>query len=192
MEAVLDSSVVNHLGQPVGELTGSGGSILEPGGDPVAAGGPADPAGEGAIVVSPVALSFKRIWKRHQVTARLEGSGDVVALDTLDLARAGQRQRFIEQVVEKMGLAEAAANALEHGLDQTLLQLASSPATTATTGHAAAHEAEFRVVDNAGDPELNGIYATMPPAQIANFDMRIVEKVIVSDEDRQQEAGYGW
>jgi hypothetical protein len=186
MEAVLDSSVVNHLGQLIGELTGSGGSILEPGDDPVAASTPAGPAGEEAIVVSPVALSFKRIGKRHQVTARLEASGDVVALDTLDLARAGQRQRFIEHVLEKMGLAEAEANALEHGLDQALLQFASSPATTATTGHAAATEAEFRVIDNAADPELNGLYATMPPAQICNFHMQILEHVVVEDEDRPE------
>ncbi len=39
---------------------------------------------------------------------------------------------------------------------------------------------------DAANPELNGLYAMMPPAQIANFDMRILEHVIVSDEDREE------
>ena len=186
MEAGLDTSVVNPLGQPIGEMIGPGWSIPEAGGEPVAAGTPGHPAGEDTILAGPVALSFTRVARRRlQVTARSLAGGDVVAVDTVDLARAGQRQRFVVQVLEKLDLAEHDAKALEDDLDQTLLQLASSAATPAAPGHAAAPAAEFRVVEDADDPELNGLYATMPPAQIANFDMRIIEHVVVSDEDHQ-------
>jgi hypothetical protein len=75
---------------------------------------------------------------------------------------------------------------VETGLEQSLLQLASAPSTPQASGHAAAAEPEFRVVADAGDPELDGIYATMPPARIANFDMRILEHVVVEDEDRPE------
>jgi hypothetical protein len=189
MQAVLESSVVNPLALPAGEMTDSGGSIQELGDNPVAAGTQADAAGEEAILVGPVALAFTRVAKgQHQVTVRHQAGGDVVAVDTFDVAKAGQRQRqrFIEQVLEKLHLAEADAKVLEQGLDQRLLQGASSATTPATTGHAAAPAGEFLVVDDAGDPELNGLHATMPPAHIANFDMRILEKVVVSDEDRQE------
>jgi hypothetical protein len=187
MQSVLDSSVVNPLAQPIGAMTGSGGSIEEPGDNPVAAGTQADPAGDEAIVVGPVALEFTRVGKRqHQVTARHQAGGAVVAVDTIDLAKSGQRTRFIEQVLEKLDLAGADATALGAEVEQRLLELASSPVAAPAPAQCASPAAEFCVVDDAGDPELNGIYTTMPPAQIANFDLRILEHIFVCDEDHQE------
>jgi hypothetical protein len=185
MEAVLGVSAIDSFGQPAGDVIGLGGPTQESD-DIVAAVTPGHAASEGAIVVGPVAVSVERVNKRrHQITAR-RLAGDVIAVDTLELARAGQRQRLIEQVLEKLGLPDSDAEELEAGLDQFLLQLASSPAKPPVSNQAAATEAEFHVVADAGDPELNGIYATKPPAQIANFDMRILEHVIVEEEDRPE------
>jgi hypothetical protein len=187
METGLDGLIAVPMGQPDGEITGSGGSVQEAGGQPVAAGVQVDPAGEEAILVGPVTLALSRAGKRqHQVTARHRAGGEVVAVDTFDLARAGQRRKFIEQVLEKLDLPEVEANALEGGLDQRLLELASAPAAPAASGPAQAPASEFLVVDHAGDPELNGIYMAAPLAQIANFDMRILEHVVISDEERQE------
>jgi hypothetical protein len=187
LETALDNSAVNSFDQPIGEMTGLGGTVQQAGDNPVAAGTQGHPAGEDTILAGPVALSFNRVARRrHQLTVRRLPDGDVVAVDTIDLARAGQRQRFIEQVLGKLELPESDAKALEDLLDQRLLQLASAPTAPAAPGHAASPEAEFRVVEDAADPELNGLYATMPPAQIANFDMRIIEHVVVSDEDDQE------
>src|SRR5262245_50944935 len=187
MQAGPESLVVSSFDQTIGELTGPGGSVPQAGDGAIAAGGQAGSAGGGGILVGPLALSFERVARRrHQLTARRRDGGDVIAVDTIELARAGQRQRFIDQILEKLDLAEPEAGALGAGLDQALLQLASAPPPSGTSGHAATAEAEFQVVDDAGDPELAGLYTTMPPAQIANFDMRIVEKVLVADEDRQE------
>ncbi len=187
MQAGLDSSVTVLSGQSSGEMAGSDGLIQESGGEPVSAGVHGEPAADEAIVVGPVTLALSRAGKRqHQVTARLQAGGEVVAVDTLDLARAGQRRNFVEQVLEKLALPEAEAEALEDGLDQRLLQLASAPVTPAASATAAAPASEFFVIDDAGDPELNGIYAALPLTQIANFDMRILEHVVVSDEDHQE------
>ena len=181
MEAVLDISTVNLLAQPVGELTGSGGSIPEADDDPVAADEEAHPAGQGAIVIRP---------RR----ARLHSGREAAAPD--HGAAPGRRrrrrrrhprpgagpasaQRFIEQVLEKLDLADPDAKALEAGSTRPC---SSSPRPRRHRRRRATPwrtEAEFRVVDNAGDPELNGLYATMPPAQIGNFDMRILEHVVV-------------
>ncbi len=187
MQAATDSSAVSHLGQPIGDPTGLEGSAQESFLGPKPEGGAAVPAGEGPVLVGLVALWSDRVAKRrHQVTARLRAGGEILALDTIDLARSGQRERFINQVLEKLALDEPDAKPLEDALAQALLQLASSPATPAAPGCDAAPEAEFRIVSGAANPELDGIYSTMPPAQIGNFTMQILEHVVVSDEDRQE------
>jgi hypothetical protein len=186
MEMVLGAPTVDSFGQPSGELIGTGELIKQMGGEPVAAVAQGHSAGEGAIVVGPLAISVERVSKRrHQITAR-RLDGDLITVDTIEPGRAGQRQRFIEQVLEKLGFSGPDADELETGLDQPLLQIASSPATPPVPSQAAAAEPEFRVVAGAGDPELDGIYATMPPGQIANFDMRILEHIVVEDEDRPE------
>jgi hypothetical protein len=187
LETAPDISAANSFDQPIGEMTGLGGSVQQAGDNSVAAGTQGHPAGADTILVGPVALSsFRVARRRHQLTVRRLPDGDVVAVDTIDVARAGQRQRITAQVLEKLGLPEPEATALEAGLDQHLLQLAASSTTPATTCHAASPEAEFRAVEDAADPELNGLYATMPPAQICNFTMQIVEYVIIDDEDGQE------
>ena len=145
-------------------------------------------------MVGPVSLVLTRVAKRrYQLTARRLAGGDVVAVDTLDLARAGQRQRFIEQVLEKLAPPRArGAGAGSTGWTRPCSQLASAPATPAASGLAVAPEAEFRVVEDAGDPELNGLYATTPPAQIGNFDMRILEHVVVERRGSPRRPGCGW
>ena len=106
MQAGLDSSMTVPSGQSSGEMASSDGLIQESGGEPVSAGVHGEPAADEAIVVGPVTLALSRAGKRqHQVTARLQAGGEVVAVDTLDLARAGQRRNFIEQVLEKLALA---------------------------------------------------------------------------------------
>jgi hypothetical protein len=186
MATVTDTSTVNPSDQPIGKPIGAGESVQNEGGGPPADETHGHAAGDGEILVGPANLSVARVAKRrHQITAR-RPAGEVVAVDTIELARAGQRQRFIEQVLEKLGLPEADAKSLETELDKALLQLASAPATTPASGHAAATEAEFCVVADVSDPELNGIYSTTPPARVANFDLRILEHIVVEDEDRTE------
>src|SRR5262249_12018335 len=52
-------------------------------------------------------------------------------------------------------------------------------------GHAAADGPEFLAVAGSANPELDGLHTTTPPAQISNFDLRILEKILVADEDRE-------
>ena len=189
MQAAQDSSAVNHLGQSDRRDDRPGGSIQEAGDDSVAAGGPAAPAGGDTILVGPVAaLDSSRVAKRrHQLTARLRPGGDVVAVDTIDLARAGQRQR-----VHRAGPGEAGPRPSPRrrrwrtgwtrpcSSSPRPRRARRRPVTPRPTRPSSASSTD------AGDPELNGLYTTMPPAQIANFDMQILEHVVVGDEDREE------
>jgi hypothetical protein len=117
------------------------------------------PAAGGAreVVVGPVALSLApAARRRHRVTARLLAGGQVVAVDTVELARAAQRERFVEQLLEKLDLPAAEAAPLADGLNAVLLQLASSAGEPGATGQPAGPLAEFRVVENAENPDLDG------------------------------------
>ena len=78
---------------------GVGGSIRQA----VDAAIPGLAAGAGEITVGPVALSRAPAARGRQwVTARRLASGGVVAVDTVDLARAGQRRRSVQQAPEKL------------------------------------------------------------------------------------------
>jgi hypothetical protein len=174
----------DSLVQPFGELNGSGGPIQQVGDLVALSGEPASHAGANTISASPVELSFTPVARRrHQLTARRQDDGAVVAVDTIDLARAGQRQRFAKQVLEALDLPEPEANTLEDLLDQQLLQLASAPTTPTAADGGSRHEAEFRLVDDADDPELNGFYTTSPLAQLGNFTMQIAEYIVIEDEE---------
>jgi hypothetical protein len=148
------------------------------------------PAAEQAILVGPVALELTPVAKgKHRITARRVDGGDIVAVDTVDLGRAAQRTRFIEQILEKMALAEHDDAALNHALDQRLLEISAAPtAVLQVAGDVVAPEAEFSVVDDPQNPRASGLYWNLevPPAQICNFAMRITEHVVLRDEGQQE------
>jgi hypothetical protein len=186
---VLNTIAIDTFDQPIGESTDLSGSIPEPGDTVAATGAQGFSSGAGAIVVGPMALSVALVAKRqHQVTARGLAGGDVIAVDTFDMAKAGQRKRFIEQVLEKLTLPEQQAGALDDALDQQLLQLASSPTGLTSPGGVLNPGPEFFVVDDTQSPQARGLYwnGAMPPVQICNFDMRIQEHVVIRDDGLQE------
>ena len=171
MQAAQDSSVMTHLGHPIGEPIGPVESLEGAANSAVAASGPATSGGGDTILVGPVELSITRVAKRrHQLTARRVLGGDVLAVTPSTCAgrpaaavhRAGPRA---------LDPAEPEAMAPEHGLDQALLQLASAPDGPAAPGHAAAHEAELRARGCRRSRARRPLY-DRAAAQIANFDMR--------------------
>ena len=190
MQAGLETATLDSFDQPIDEMIGPPDVTDEPGG-----GGPATipqggPAGQETIVIGPVALELTPIAKRkHRITARRVDGGEIVAVDTVDLGRAAQRKRFIEQILEKLALAEHDDAALDQSLDQRLLEISAAPtAVLQAADDAVAPEAEFSVVDDAQNPQDSGLYwnVEVPPAQICNFDMRITEHVVIRDEGEQE------
>ena len=185
MHAVLDTAAIDVLDQSIGESIGSGGCFPHPGDTVAATVAPGVLPDEGVIVVGPIALSAARVAKRqYQVTARLLAGGEVIAVDTFDLARAGPRSRFIEQTREKLALPEPQAAALDDLLDQQLLQLAASPTALTSPAGVPAPGPEFFVVDDPQGPQPPGLYrnGAATPVPICNFDLRILEHVVVRDE----------
>jgi hypothetical protein len=190
MQAGLDVPEVSPLDQPGGEMINRIGVAHEPGDVVDTAGGLSVVAGEEMILVGPIVLGMTRVAKRqHKVTARRLDNGDIVAVDTIDLGKAGQRQRLIQQVLEKLALPDPDAEVLDGSLDQRLLRLSASvPASLAPPGTAGATGAEFSLVHDSQNPQNSGLYWNLqvPPAQICNFDMRIAEHVVIRDEADQE------
>jgi hypothetical protein len=111
--------------------------VTHPSGSEVAgAGCQSDLAGPEPILVGPIGLEMTRTSKRqYQVTARRLDNGHVVAVDSIDLGKASQRRRLIQQIREKVALPEPDAAGLDETLDQRLLQLsAEHPANPALPG----------------------------------------------------------
>ena len=86
------------------------------------------PVGQETIIIGPVALELTPVAKgKHRITARRVEGGDIVAVDTVDMGKAAQRKRFIEQIREKLALPEHDDAALNQALDQRLLEISALP-----------------------------------------------------------------
>jgi hypothetical protein len=189
MQIAFEAPSVNSLEQPIGETIQPIGTTAEPGGEAAAAGGQGGVAGQQSIFVGLVTLEMIHVTKRqHRVTARRSDNGDVVAVDTIDMGKAGQRQHLIEQIVEMLALPAHDAAALKDSLNQQLLTLSSSAASLAPVGTAEGPDAEFSYVEDVQNPWNSGLYCNqqVPPDQICNFDMRIDEHIVIRDEGDQE------
>ncbi len=192
MQPELGTATFNPFEQAIDATIGLPGlTLVEPGGVAPDTMTPGGPAAEQATLGGPVALELTPIANhKHRIAARRRDGGELVAVDIVDLGRAAQRKRFIEQVLEKLPLSEHDDAALNHALDQRLLEMAAAPTTTVlqAADDAVATQPEFRVVDDARNPRASGLYwnVEVPPAHISNFDMRITEHVVIRDEGVQE------
>ena len=125
---------------------------------------PEDDDAKGEIIVGGIIrLKLTREAKlRFRAVSSNAGTGASLACDTIDLGVQWARDKFIEATLEKLHLNEHEEAQIKSELEQVLLDraaLETSPGASDGAGNSS--RPEFFAVENAKDPEKNGLFQSL-------------------------------